>query len=148
MNGFRAFSTIIAVFVFIRIGRKPLTYFGNVSLAIIDIIISILFMVSEKDKSVGTSIIILLVLYMLIYGISVGPVVWVYVPEIIPAKRVPLATMMNWFGASICVICTPIAISANNGNPYPVFLFFGLISVTLFVVNLLLMQETKGLTSS
>jgi len=75
---------------------------------------------------------------MLIYGISLGPVVWLYVPEIIPARRVPWATMMNWFGASICVICTPIALAQNDGNPYPVFLFFGLVTVTLFIVNFLL----------
>jgi len=48
--------------------------------------------------------------YMIVYGISLGPVVWLYVPEIIPAKIVPLATMMNWTGASICVIFTPIVI--------------------------------------
>jgi len=83
---------------------------------------------------------------MIVYGISLGPVVWLYVPEIIPAKIVPLATMMNWFGCSLCVIFTPMAIDANGGNPYPVFFFFGAFSIIFWIVNLVLMVETKGCT--
>ena len=80
MNGFRGIATILAIFVLMRVGRKPLTFFGNVGLAIIDIILGVLFLLSEKDKSVGIPIIVLLVIYMLMYGMSVGPVVWLYIP--------------------------------------------------------------------
>ena len=54
--------------------------------------------------------------------------------------------MMNWLGCSICVIFMPIAIDANDGNPFPVFLFFGGITLMLFFFNSVNMIETKGLT--
>lgn len=90
-----------------RVGRRPLTLFGNLGLAIVDILIGILFVFSDWEPS-GILIFVLLLIYMIIYGVSIGPSVWLYVPEIIPAKIVPLATMMNWLGCSLCVIFTPI----------------------------------------
>ena len=84
---------------------------------------------------------------MMIYGVSIGPSVWMYVPEIIPAKVVPLATMTNWFGCAICVIFTPYAVGANDGNPFPVFFFFGAITILFFIINVFLMVETKGRTT-
>jgi hypothetical protein len=77
-----------------------------------------------------------------------GPVVWLYVPEIIPAKMVPFATMMNWLGCSLCVIFTPIVIGQDGTNKttYPVFFFFGAITMLFLVVNYCFMVETKGLS--
>ena len=84
---------------------------------------------------------------MIFYGLTVGPVVWLYVPEIIPAKIVPVATFMNWFGCSICIIITPVITDAV-GSPYPVFFIFGGISMILFAFNVNWLVETKGLTIS
>jgi len=47
-------------------------------------------------------------IYMAIYSTTIGPVVWMYVPEIIPAKIVPFATTLNWLGCSFCLIILPI----------------------------------------
>jgi hypothetical protein len=82
---------------------------------------------------------------MIIYGVSLGPVVWLYVPEIIPANVVPIATMMNWFGCSLCVILTPI-VTKMAGNSYPVFFFYGGITLIFYFINLIFMVETKGKT--
>lgn len=139
INAVQLVATISTIFVLTRVGRKSLTLFGNLGLAVIDIAIGILFIFSDWGPS-GIIIFVLLILYMIVYGISLGPVVWLYVPEIIPAKIVPFATVMNWFGASICVICTPIAISDYNGNPFPVFFFFGGITMIFFLMNTLLMK--------
>jgi uncharacterized membrane protein YdcZ (DUF606 family) len=81
------------------------------------------------------------------YALSLGPVVYPYVPEIIPAKYVPYATSMNWIAAAICVIVTPYVLDAV-GSPYPMFFFFGGILLVFFVINSRLLIETKGLTQS
>lgn len=91
-------------------------------------------------------IFVLLIIYNVVYGATLGPIVWLYVPEIIPSKIVPLATMTNWFGASICVIFTPIIIKLNDNNPYPVFFFYGGVTFVFFIINFFLMVETKGRT--
>lgn len=146
INSVQLVATIGAVFVLTKVGRKSLTLFGNLGLAVTDIAIGILFIFDGWAPS-GMFVFALLMIYMIIYGISLGPVVWLYVPEIIPAKIVPLATMMNWFGCSLCVIFTPIAINDNDGNPYPVFLFYGAITFFFFIINSVLMVETKGKSS-
>jgi hypothetical protein len=145
INAVQLLATISCVFVLTRVGRKALTLFGNLGLAICDFIIAILFIFINWEPA-RLIIVIILIIYMIIYGISIGPSVWLYVPEIIPAKIVPLATMMNWFGCSLCVIFTPIAIAANDGNAYPVFFFYGGITTLFFIINVFLMEETKGLT--
>jgi len=88
----------------------------------------------------------LLIFYNIIYGATLGPIVWLYVPEIIPSKIVPFATMTNWLGASICVVFTPIVIKLNHKNPFPVFFFFGGVTILFYIMNVLLMVETKGKT--
>lgn len=146
-NFLQFIATMCTIAVLTKIGRKPLTLFGNLTLGIIDIVIGIFFIFNDFSAS-GYIIFGLLILYNLVYGISLGPVVWLYVPEIIPAKIVPLATMMNWLGCSISVIFTPIAINANGGNAFPVFFFFGGITLLFFIFNASAMIETKGLSTS
>jgi len=51
---------------------------------------------------------------------------------------------MNWLGVSFCVIATPI-IDEKYGSPYPMFLFFGVVELGFFILNLFLVIETKGL---
>ena len=81
---------------------------------------------------------------MMIFGLTIGPVVWLYVPEILPTKMVPLATALNWTGCSLCVVVPPIVI-AKMGTPYLIFLILGAIELLLFVPNCLFIKETKGL---
>jgi hypothetical protein len=139
-------ATALAILVLVRLGRKPLTLFGNLGLAICDILIGVFCYFSSWGPS-NILVVVFLTIYMVIYGISLGPVVWLYVPEIIPAKVVPYATAMNWIGCSICIILTPIIINANDGNAYPVFFFFGGITLFFFIVNIFLMVETKNLST-
>lgn len=75
------------------------------------------------------------------YGATLGPLVWLYVPEIIPAKLVPLATVMNWLGAAICIIASPFIIEAF-GSPFPVFFGFAGITLILFLFNYPTLIET------
>jgi hypothetical protein len=144
INVVQLIATLCTIFVLTKFGRRPLVLFGNLALGIIDIVIGILFVVTWSGS--GIFVLVMLILYMIVYGISLGPVVWLYVPEIIPAKIVPLATMMNWFGCSLCVIFTPMAIEANGGNPFPVFFFFGGITMLFWGLNYRLMVETKDFT--
>lgn len=129
-------------------GRKPLMLFGNLSLALVDIVIAVMFLLSLMNPGVQTYNYVglaFIMLFMIIYGLTIGPVVWLYVPEIIPSRLVPPATFMNWFGCSICVIATPFVVEAV-GNSYPAFFFFGGISLVFGVINIIMMKETKGLS--
>ena len=45
---------------------------------------------------------------MAVFGLSLGPVVWLYIPEIVQPRIVPFSTATNWIIASIVIILFPI----------------------------------------
>ena len=79
INGVQLIATIASMWSIQTFGRKPINLFGNLGLAIVDIAIGILFVFSGWVGS-GYFIFALLIVYMIIYGISIGPSVWMYVP--------------------------------------------------------------------
>ena len=42
------------------------------------------------------------------FGISLGPVVWLYIPEIVQANIIPFSTGVNWAAAACCMLLFPI----------------------------------------
>lgn len=135
-----------------RYGRKPITVFGNISLSLCLIIIATLFVVSDHSKGdpmresgLIYAAVAFIILFMIGYTTTIGPVVWLYVPEMIPHSYVPIASIFNWLASSTCVIVTPYVLTAC-GSPYPVFFFFGAILFVFFVINITQLVETKGLT--
>ena len=139
-------ATLAAVFALSKWGRRPILLIGNCGLGIIDILLGILFLFSDWRPAI-TFIVVLFTIFFIIFGFTTGPLVWLYVPEIIPAKIVPFATFLNWVGCTIGIVLTPIIINAV-GSPYPIFFMFGGLSLILLVFNFLWVVETKGLTAS
>ena len=139
-------STIAAIFALSKFGRRPILLLGNFGLAFLDILLAILFLFSYWKPAITLSI-VLFTLFLMIFGFTVGPLVWLYVPEIIPADVVPFATFLNWLACTIGIVITPVLIHAA-GSPYPVFFIFGGISMILFVLNYIYVVETRGLTPS
>lgn len=146
-NIIQLIATVTSICALAYFGRRSLILFGNFSLAVFDLIIGAMFLVlflNNWQPAVDIALAFIM-LFMISYGVTIGPVVWLYVPEIIPARLVPFATAMNWIGCSICVIATPF-INNAVGSPYPVFLFFGAISLVFGVINYRKVIETKGLS--
>lgn len=88
----------------------------------------------------------LILVFNIIFGLTLGPVVWLYIPEIVTQKIVPLATATYWCGCSICVIVAPIVTNSMD-TPFAVFIFLGLYLLVVFGPNYFLVVETKGLTA-
>ena len=99
------FGAITALNLF---GRKTILLAGNFGLGICDIILGVLFIYISKFAAAFWMVFAVLMVYMALYSTTIGPVVWMYVPEIIPAKVVPFATTLNWLGCSFCLIILPI----------------------------------------
>lgn len=137
-------SPIVAKF-----GRKSITCFGNIALSLNLIVIGILFVIgdSSHNDSCIYAAVAFIILFMIGYTTTIGPVVWLYVPEIIPHSYVPIASIFNWLASSTCVIVTPYVLDAV-GSPYPVFFFFGGVLFIFFLINMKFLIESKGLTPS
>lgn len=140
-------ATCVSTCVLSRFGRKKPTLVGNISLSINNFILAALFLANVFNNSLSLiyAAFAFIILFEIIYALSIGPVVWPYVPEIIPAKYVSVASSMNWIASAICVIATPYILDAV-GSPYPVFFFFGGILLLFFLINVKFLIETKGLT--
>ena len=80
------------------------------------------FLKNTQGESATVLIVISLIIYMLDFGFSLAPVVWLYIPEIVEPKVVPFSTLANWTSAALVVILFPILESAF-GSPAPLFLF-------------------------
>lgn len=75
-------ATVFSVIALSYFGRRPLILFGNFTLAIFDFIIGIMFLVLFLSGWLPAVDIALtfIMLFMISYGVTIGPVVWLYVP--------------------------------------------------------------------
>lgn len=133
INVIQLTAAILSQFVLRRYGRRPILLSGNYGLGLCDIILGILFLFIDKSDGIFWFVFFILICYMSIYGLTIGPTVWMYVPQIIPAKIVPFATTLNWLSSSFCLIIAPI-INASIGS-YAVFIIFGSITLFIGVIN-------------
>lgn len=83
-----------------------------------------------------------LVIYMANFGLSLGPIVWLYIPEILEPQLIPFSTGANWASASLITILFPILKKAF-GTPSYLFLFYAAYSVVGIIINQKFVIETK-----
>lgn len=126
----------------LKFGRKQVILIGNLLLVMINICLGIVLIFSDRSGT-GVGTFVLLIMFVMVFGLTMAPI-RLYVPEIMPAKKVPLATMFNWVGASIVTIFTPMIIEANDNNAYPAFFLFAGTIIVCYIYNLLVMVETRG----
>lgn len=72
-------------------------------------IIAIGFFIQTNHPGISINLIIFgLVLFMANFGFTLGPVVWVYLPEIVHPNILPFATMINWASAALIMLLFPV----------------------------------------
>jgi SP family sugar:H+ symporter-like MFS transporter len=163
LSGANMLSTIPALFLFDRLGRRKLLIIGGLGMVIGHLVAATVFVtgcdvvetisdnstvneavVSCKSSS-GVLMLVFTVIFVMFFALSWGPVAWIYAAEIFPlnirARAVSLTTGSNWLigilFSYILELITPLGI---HGVFY---LFSGLtLFATLFVY--LFCPETQG----
>ncbi len=146
-------TTLIAIAVIDKIGRKPLLLLGSAGMIITLATVSIIFwgvpVVDGQLKLTGTPAVIALIaanLYVCCFGFSWGPVVWVLLGEMFPnrirAAALSVAAMIQWV-ANFIVSTTfpPLAGGLGLGPTYGIYTLMAVLS---FIFVLRMVRETKG----
>ncbi|MBL8136237.1 MAG: sugar porter family MFS transporter [Acidobacteria bacterium] len=134
--------TLLAMTVIDRIGRRRLLLVGSVGLA------ACLFAAAWAfERKVGGVLLASLIGYIACFAFSQGAVIWVYLAEIFPnrvrARGQALGSFTHWFWAAAVSWSFPIVAEASGGLAFAVF---GVLMVLQFVLVLLFLPETKGVS--
>jgi MFS transporter, SP family, xylose:H+ symportor len=134
--------TLLAMTVIDRVGRRRLLLVGSVGLA------ACLFAAAWAfERKVGSVLLVSLIGYIACFAFSQGAVIWVYLAEIFPnrvrARGQALGSFTHWFWAAAVSWSFPIVAEATGGLAFAVF---GVMMVLQFVLVLLFLPETKGVS--
>lgn len=146
-------TTLIAIAAVDRFGRKPLLMIGSVGMTFTLLTMSVVFatapVVNGQPSISGVAAYSALVaanLYIVFFGMSWGPVMWVMLGEMfnnrIRGAALAVAGLAQWT-ANFIVSTTfpPLTSSIGLGGAYGLYTLFAFISI-LFVFKVI--QETKG----
>ena len=135
--------TLLAMTVIDRFGRKRLLLVGSVGLAVCLFVAAYAF----ERKIGGTLLLASLIGYIAFFAFSQGAVIWVYLAEIFPnrvrARGQALGSFTHWFWAAAVSWSFPVVAEASGGLA---FAFFGAMMALQFVMVLVFLPETKGVS--
>jgi MFS transporter, SP family, sugar:H+ symporter len=150
-------TTLIAIATIDRIGRKPLLIIGSVGMTITLATMSLIFgtaTVVDGTPDLSTAVLggasanVALVaanLFVVAFGMSCGPVVWVLLGEMFPnrmrAMALSLAAGAQWVANWVVTVSFPTLKDIGLGLAYGLYAGFALLS---FFFVLKMIEETKG----
>lgn len=146
--------TFIAIGLVDRIGRRRLLMIGSIGMVVTLATLAIAFSQSVDVNGApslpepwGPIALVAANLYVVFFGATWGPVLWVLLGEIFPTrlrgKAMGVATGMHWIANFIVSTTFPVVADFSLGVAYGIFTLFAVISV-LFVR--LMLPETNGLS--
>ncbi|XP_044764963.1 facilitated trehalose transporter Tret1-like isoform X2 [Coccinella septempunctata] len=143
-------STFIANALIDRLGRKMLLYISSVSMAVCLGTLGFYYYfkdVTNMDVTdYGFVPLASLIVFALGFSLGFGPIPWLMMGEILPAKiRGPAAsivTAFNW--ASTFVVTTTFPIMNKSLGSCYTFWFYGLMVVLGFIFTVICVPETRG----
>lgn len=107
---------MISSFLLTKYGRKTILQVGTLGAAVANVVIAFGYFISDSHPSLSVGLILLaLFYYMANFGLSLGPIVWMYIPEIVDPDFLPFSTMVNWGGSAATILLFPIIKAALPG---------------------------------
>lgn len=136
-------ASLIAGVISDKFGRRTLLLIGNVVCALFLILIAVFQEFSSTELEEMS--IFMTYLFLLSFGVSLGSIVWIYLPEILPDKGISLGVIVNMISAGLVIFFTPIIV--ENFGVSPLYFFFAAILLGSEIYLYFLLKETKGKTS-
>lgn len=134
------FGSILPALALDSMGRRRTMMWGCAGLSICMLLISALL--SQADRTDGTgpayasASVAFFFVFMLIFGMTVNCVPWVYVPEILPldarSRGTAIGISSNWIWNFAVVMITPVIINRLQWKAYLIFMATNLSFVPIF----------------
>lgn len=142
-------ATFIAIAFVDRLGRKPIMYAGFVVMGLALLTVGMLFNADiAKNPHLGYPAIGALLVFIIGFAMSAGPIVWIICSEIYPlAGRdlgVTFSTATNWVTNAI-VGMTFLTLLSNLGGGNT-FLLYGGMNALFIIFFIFFVPETKGVS--
>jgi SP family galactose:H+ symporter-like MFS transporter len=139
-------ATAVAVALVDRVGRRPLLIIGSIFMVIALIALGLVFLFSSHSTGIFT--LIALIVYIIAFAISFGPVFWVMSAEIFPTRMratgSSTSTFFNWL-ANFLVSVTYLSLVAAIGISFT-FWIYAVMGILALLFCLRFVPETKGKT--
>jgi len=142
-------ATFIAIAFVDRLGRKPIMYAGFVVMGLAMLSVGYFFKSDiEAHPELGYPAIFALLMFIIGFAMSAGPIIWILCSEIYPNSGrdlgITFSTSTNWFvNAIVGQTFLTLLNTLGNGNT---FLMYGGLNALFIVFFLLYVPETKGVS--
>jgi len=155
IGGASALSTVVAIATVDKWGRKPLMFLGATGMGLSLLAMGLMAQNIPDPATVSGWMLLFIIIYVVCFGLSVGPVTWVILSEIYPTairgRALGLATFFLWM-ADYAVTQTFPMMDAKDSwfvqrfhHAFP-FYIYALFCVALIIVLWRWVPETKGRT--
>ncbi|NPD29085.1 sugar porter family MFS transporter [Corallococcus exiguus] len=146
-------TTLVAIAFVDKVGRKPLLLIGSVGMALTLGLLAYLFGTAPLDAAgkpvlqgaAGTTALIAANLYVVFFGFSWGPIVWVLLGEMFPnrirALALSIAAMAQWLANFLVSATFPSLQAVGLGWAYGLYAAAAVFSI-FFAAKYI--RETKG----
>ena len=139
-------TTVIAVFIIDRVGRKKLIYYGVSGMIVCLLFIAFYFFKGEALGLSSIAMLIFFLLYIFCQAISISAVVFVLLSEMYPNRvrgiAMSIAGFALWIGTYLIGQFTPWCM--ENLTPAGTFLFFALCCLPYMYIIWKKIPETTG----
>ena len=126
-----------------KFGRRTLILYGN-AFCVLFLFLMGVFMLFSSTSMKEISI-YMTFMFLFSFGVSLGSIVWLYNPEILPDKAISLTVIVNMICYGLVVFLTPILIASLGISP--IYFFFATVVAICQVYFFFALKETKGKSS-
>lgn len=114
------------MFTLKKYGRKPILILGTAILGACLLAFSIFLFIKESHKVIAiVGLIVSATIYNISLLLSIGPIMWLYLPEIVQPNKIPYAITLNWLVGSLILFLFPIVRGSCGNRDCPqIFVFF------------------------
>lgn len=139
-------TTIVAIAIIDKIGRKKLVYFGVSGMVVCLLLITFYFSFAESMSLPSSMLLIFFLLYVFSCAISISAVIFVFLSEMYPTTvrgiAMSIAGFSLWVGTYLIGQLTPWLLA--TASPAGTFLLFAIMCIPYMLIVWKLMPETTG----